>query len=582
MHISKKVLCGITLLFLLLQLCTSSKVTRSESSTMKECPPVHVSGADTLSYAIAFPENDDRDQFIGSFKEFLDKYPFTVFRGDSASGSVVIRLMPVVAGSTAVGTTLGTIEYTRFTESALKSGKWDTLGLTTPGDSLLPLPVFIDTIIPVIGGKLRLHSQRAGIDGTFLPLVTVDPFRRSDSTEQQLLSVVSVEPKKVTVQINGRLVDGTGRLVSALDLIEVWTGYVKRHPAEGLALFRHVQGVLPFIQGREAVIRGFGAVDKKTCYLRLSRPDTLAAARIVSPRICGSINSRFGVYFPVKTTAGFLLLVANSKTGRRTALLDTLVFSVAEDQNPILSFSLKKYDVITLTSKSDISYARSTLGKQATLHPLPPDRYFVACNIDDIAMRRYIRFKLNASELLRTIVKAEGEPIAAIENDSLLFDIEPVPENISPPAGRTVRILFRKDDDVSRKVAEKLLADLSGKGVRSSLVAAGVKEYERTLIERNYECAVGWVPDLVRSDTSERLRLATIWFDDENREEKRLASLQEVPLFAVNRYLLLRKPAGIYRNAVERIFASSEPIVSGEDEHGVLPVSQQKEVLPLR
>jgi hypothetical protein len=537
-----------------------------------------------VAYAIAFPGDKYRDDFMESFGEFLDRYPFAVFREDSMESSVVIRLIPSPEGSTsAAGITLGTVEDPWITESRMGGRESDSLGIMTDTDSLSVGPVFIDTIIPMVGGRLRLHSPRSGIDGTFLPLVTVDPFRQSDSSAQPLFSVVSVEPKKVTVQINGRVVDGTGRLMSALDLIEAWTGYVKRHPAEGLALFRHVQGIKQFIQGREAVIRGFGAVDKKTCYLRMSRPDTLAVERIRTPRICGSILSKLGTYFPVKTTAGSLLLVANGKTSKRTAFLDTLLFSVAEDKNPILSFSLKKYDAITLTTLSDLTYARSTLAKQATLHPLSKDRYFIACAVDDMEMRRFIKSKLNGAELLSSTVKAEGEPVDAIETDTVDIPIEPVQKNSSPPAGHNVRILFRKDDDVSRKIAEKLLADLSSKGVRSSLTAAGVKEYERSLVERNYECAIGWVPERILTDKSERLRMATIWFGDEYNEEKRLTSLQEIPLFSINRSMLLRIPAGIYHMEVDKIFASSEPVSGVEDgEDGASSAFQNREPFPLR
>ncbi|MBN1306949.1 MAG: hypothetical protein JXA18_03465 [Chitinispirillaceae bacterium] len=547
--------CGMLLLS-----CTPQPAVR-QGVTSEKRPPVSELPLDTLSYTISFPDKTLRDNFVESFRLFLNRYPFAELRDDSIAGQVLVRLAPV-ASFKEPSTPLSAMEPGSFSGSTIEPdpGKLSagSFGLDTTGaPGALPSP---DTIVPLFGGKMRLHTPRAGIDGTLLPLVAVDPFLPPDSVSAPLLTVVNISAKKITLQLGGRIVDGAGGLVSALDLIEAWTGYVKIHPAEGWALFRHVEGIREFIAGREAVIRGLGAVDQKTCYLRLSQPDSFAVERIRTARLSGNIYTKWGAYYPKRITKEELMLAPNLKSNIRRAFLDTLIITAAEDKNPILSFSLKKYDALLLTSSSDISYARTTLEKQASLQAVSRDRYFIACVSEDENVRRYLASLVKPAEVLSNIVKAEGNPIAAIETDTGFSAAEPAAAPPTPAVGHQFRILFRKDDRVSCTVAEKLLADLSGRGIRGALAAAAVTEYERALVERGYDCAIGWVPDRIRSDPSERLRLAAVWFADETAENKRIAECREIPLFSIERYLLMRKPAGLYRGAIEGIFASSKPI----------------------
>ncbi|MBN1575965.1 MAG: hypothetical protein JW913_05395 [Chitinispirillaceae bacterium] len=544
----------------LLMICTPQPAIRREVSHEK-CPPVSELPVDTIAYTISFSDEVRRDEFVESFRSFLNRYPFSELRDDSIAGQILVRLAPVASSEEPLS--LSTVEPASFSGSTIEPDSGIQIEKSTGpealNDSMMHLP---DTIVPEVGGKLRLFTQRTGIDGTLLPLVAVDPFLPPDSLSAPFLTVVNVSPKKITLQLGGRIVDGAGRLISALDLIEAWTGYIKSHPAEGWALFRHVEGMREFIAGREAVIRGLGAVDQKTCYLRLSQPDSSALDRIRTARISGSIHAKWGVYYPVRSSGGELVLAPNLKSGSRRAFLDTLIITAAEDRNPILSFSLKKYDALLLTSSSDISYARTTLENRAAVQAVSRDRYFIACAVDDEKVRRYLASRVKPAELLGNVVKAEGRPLAAIETDTGFIAAEPAAAPHAPPVGRRLRILFRKDDPVSCTVAEKLLADLSGNGIRSTLAAAAVTEYERALVERSYECAIGWVPDRIRSDPSERLRLAAIWFADETAESERIASCKEIPLFSVERYLLIRKPAGLYRGSIVGIFASSRPVTA--------------------
>ncbi len=552
MRLTRKILLsGFSLWFSFLA-CSPRQVVKTEREV--RCPPVSERAGDTIAYIISFSEGAQRVEFISSLRSFLDRYPFRELKS-TVEGRVLIRMIPGEV-SPEHEALLSPIEPSAFIEEHTEGDSGMASDDSAFTDTLPP-----DTILPETGGKIRLYSQRSGIDGTLLSLVTVDPFKVRQDGAESILSIVDFSPKKVQIRLNGRVVDGAGRLLSALDLIEAWTTYVKKHPAEGVALFRYVEGVKEFVQGREAVIRGFGAVDQNTCYLRLTEPDSSAVERISTHRICAGIQMKLGPYYPARITAKELVLLPNLKTFSRRASLDTLVISVAADVNPILSFSLKKYDAIMLVSSGDIAYAAATLDKQATAEVVSRDRYFISCGHDDLKVRRYVASRLRPAELLRNVVKAEGRPLSALETDSTpVTDSQSVPDVVPPPVEREIRILFRSDDIVSRKIAEKLLADLSANGIRSSLTDAAITEYERALVERKYDIAVGWAPERILHDRSERLRLASIWFKDEISETERIRQFREIPLFSVERSLLLRKPAGLHRGALERIFASSRPL----------------------
>jgi len=556
MALFKKMTVFLTTSVVLLVSCTPQQALHGPSAKSPQgiCPDVTSQGVDTLAYTITFSDSVRREQFVSSFQSFIDQYQFARHRKDTVAGQVVIRMAPALEGQS--GVQLSPLEPAWITESTMQGGGPTPL-LAGESESR----TFADTIAPIVGGTLRLHLERNSIDGTFLPLLAAPFVSNADSAKGALFTLSMASQKKVVVTLNNKAVDGNGRLISALDMIEAWTGYIKQHPAEGLALFRYVEGVTEFIQGKEAVVRGFGATDQYTCYMKLAQPDPHAATRLGTNRTLG-IYSKLGCYFPVKSTLQEMVLCANHKTANgMQPLLDTLAINISDDQNPILSFSLKKYDAITLTFSGDVAYVRTTLDKQADLQVISRDRYFISCINRDAAARSYIASRINAAELLKVTVKADGKPIVRIESD-VVDSIEMATGDNAPavPAGHQVRILYRSDDEVSKRVAEKLLADLSGSGIRGSLIAAGSTEYERKLVDRAYECAVGWVEESVLRDQSEKLRASTMFFNDMTSEDERIAGHWEIPLFSVDRYILMRKPAGIYHNDITGIYAASRPL----------------------
>jgi hypothetical protein len=213
---------------------------------------------------------------------------------------------------------------------------------------------------------------------------------------------------------------------------------------------------------------------------------------------------------------------------------------------------------VLLWSAPDIEYGRRTLMKNSTCSLVGRDRYFVACALEDPAARALVRSALSGRELLGNSVKAEGAPIIAVESDSAPQPAEAAASAPRPPAGGPVTILFRNDDPVSKIIAERLLATLARAGAQGSLAGGDERRYEEALVSRSYACAVGWAPETVIFDKSEKLRLASIFFNDEPDEEKRLRENREIPLFSIDWYLLAKNKVGLYNGKLSGIHVKQE------------------------
>jgi|GEM_PF-960937 len=553
----KALLCGVVCC--LVVLCSPQPIVRQGGEATPVCPPVSVTTPDSLSYTISFSNGEGQRQFIESFRSFISQYPFELLRQDTIAGQVLLRIAPFLPPDNG-SARLATIEHASFDGSTIEHERSDSIhsGEFSPFPDVASAA---DTIRPLAGGKLRIYTQRMGMDETLLSLVAFNPLLPLDSSSQPLMAADRGASGKVTLQLHGRVSDARGRVVSALDMIEAWTAFVKRHPAEGFAMFRHVEGVREFIAGREAMIRGIVAKDRSSCTLRLAREDSLALDRLSDMRLSGSMYAKLGPYFPAGGDGGSrLTLAANPHSTPRRVYVDTVELIAGDDKNPILSFSLKKYDAVVLTLAADVEYARRNLGEQASLYPFSRERYFIACSMENDDGRRYLVSRIRSGEeLLQNVVKVNGKPVASLHGDTGYADIPSVTPSAKPSMNR-LRILYRRDDVVSVAIAEKLLADISGDNIGGELLGMDGAGYERALVEHEYECAVGWIDERSTFDAAGRLRLAAIWFDDDGDELRRIGSYREVPLFSVDRYLLMRKPAGVYRGGILGLYASSEPL----------------------
>jgi hypothetical protein len=195
---------------------------------------------------------------------------------------------------------------------------------------------------------------------------------------------------------------------------------------------------------------------------------------------------------------------------------------------------------------------------KADLHKVASDRYFISCRIPDPQLRGTVRSIVNAESLLKNYLKVEGEVIKAVGTDTIDLQNMPVLPPQSARVSGTVKILFRKDDQVSKSIAEKLMADCSAKGISAALDGRDPSGYERGLVSGEYNCAVGWVSGSVVSNSNEKLLLASMWFDNETDETLRITGLREIPLFSVNTYLCCRKNIRLYRDELSGVFLAKE------------------------
>lgn len=542
----------VTLLFLFG--CTPKQMVKQESipgvQNTQNSQMVNTA-ADTLLYTIDFADGLERDKFVKKFKEFINNYPFTNVQS-TGYNSVIIRIQPS-SGSLSDSVHPGTFtDGTSFTNDPfmMSNGNQGT-DITISGKDTVYTQFTPDTDVPVNGGTLRLYTQRSFFDDYLIALVSTFPFDRNGSSG--ILAVTEQTARKLTIKINGRITNGKGKVLSALDIIDSWTSFVKMQPAEGFALFRQVEGMREFIDGREAVIRGLIATDQYTIQLRLLQPDPDIVDRLSTSRLLGAAL-KTGMYFE-DSQGDDKVYISNKSSGKGSGYLDKLIVRQGGDVNPVLSFSLKKYDAIELNMINDLSYARTNLSKNSKLEIFGHDRYFISFNVKEQKARHYLSSLVNTQEILKNFVKAEGECIAAIENAGA-GAMQIPPGAMHPGLIQPVKVLFRKDDPISKIIAEKLIADFAKGNIPCNLSACSMQEYEKALVTRNFGCAVGWVPDEILSERSEKIRLATMWFTDILDEKVRMDSFMELPLFSINRYLLLRTNIGMPSNKIQNLFVN--------------------------
>ncbi|MBN1601263.1 MAG: hypothetical protein JW915_06620 [Chitinispirillaceae bacterium] len=533
---------------LVVSVCTPPPVSKGEAG--KAVSPIIKKG-DTTTYSIEFYNQSEKSRFLHSFKEFMNTYPFSAMAADSTYSLIRIKILHDEAMPQ--GDSITSVQRGFFFEDNIDGGiELADNELLPATDSVMQFPFSPwDTIVPPLGGVLRLYSPRAAFDQTILPLVLL----KGDTvfSDTSYFSLADTSPVKVTIRLKDRIVNGRKRAISALDLIQQWTSFVKENPAQGQAMFRGVQGLIDFINGREALIRGFNAPDQRTVQLRYDTPQQHAVERLKTPLIMVP-KLLLGNYYEGMVSGETVLLPNTETFGTRKAFLDKIILKTGGDPNPVLSFSLNKYDALLLNALNDINYVRSTLSMKADLYKVGSDRYFISCRIPDQQLRKMVRSIVNAELLLKNYLKVEGEVIKAVGSDTIVLENMPVLPPQNTKGFGAVKILFRKDDQVSKSIAEKLMADCSAKGISAALDGRDPSGYERGLVSGEYDCAVGWVSHSVVSNNNEKLQLASMWFDNETDEMLRITGLREIPLFSVNTYLCCRKNVRLYRDELEGVY----------------------------
>ncbi len=499
---------------------------------------VRTEKGDTTGYLVSFRDSLDRQRFSASFERLLKEYPF---RKDTLIQNRYFRV--VVASSE---------------KPSLPEAK------PVPAETLVQKesPVVQkqpEKIEPRAGGSVTMYMQRGFADQNVAALFESYPLNKEacQATHAKetaaYFQVKNVSDRDITLALADKLINGAGRTVSSFDCANAWSDFVRRHPAEGFALFLNVKGLAGFIRGQEAVIPGFQVVDDKTIVLHLDPPDPQALARICTPRLLPA-SLKLGPYMVKSDMGGVTMLVPNSRCPGPKPYLASCTLRLGRDPNPILAYSLNRYDIVSLFAEKDLDYARRKAMEQSNLVLFAEDRYFLSCALDDNNARLAVRNAVNPRDILANFVKAEGAVIGAVETDNAAPQPPPTAGANIAAGKQPISVLYRSDDPVSSLVGEKVVADLARAGLQCSPRAASPEDYEASLVRRDYGIAVGWAPRSVVFDESEKLRLASLWFNDAYDEHGRIAENREIPLFSVKEYLLCKKKIGFAGDALDGIF----------------------------
>jgi hypothetical protein len=528
----------------LLLLSCARQVTKQTVVIQKGHEIITTEKKDTLGYVVSFYDSTERGAFVRSFEHLVKTYPF---RRDTLVNNRYFELklpLPPPPAET---------QRPRPTVS-------ETLA-TIPQPAVTPA----EKIEPQRRGSVTLYTSREFVDFTLSGLIAAYPFGRAACGEAEtvpkevsgVLDMKVVSDRQIDLALRDNFVTAAGQALTAFDLVNSWTAYVKKHPAEGLALFRHVKGLEGFIAGRETIISGFVVSDQKTVSLRLERPDPLALKRLCTRRLLPQAM-KMGLYFVKGESQTSMQLLPNPRAESQKPYLNSCIIRMGKDPNPFLSFSLNRYDAITLFSLKDIDYARQKAADKSALIALSDDRYFLSCTVTAKEVRAAVKKLVDPKDILVNFVKADGAIISLLEPEpgsqpSENGAVQPVLQS-APMMSGPMTVLYRSDDPVSVIIAEKILADFTRAGLQCVLKGAVGEGYEASLIRKDFGISVGWVEKSVLSDPGERLRLASIWFGDQADEHARIDDNREIPLFSVKQYLLCKKKIAFAGDVLEGMF----------------------------
>ncbi|MDR2729152.1 MAG: hypothetical protein LBB56_08450 [Chitinispirillales bacterium] len=409
---------------------------------------------------------------------------------------------------------------------------------------------------PVFGGKIKMYVHRGFLDETISRLVNLSPFSE-EGREKALFEVTDSTYRRIELKLIDPTVRANGKRVTALDFIEHWSQLLKTLPGQGLSLFRNVQGVQSYIEGKDPLVKGFAAFDEKTVRIRLERADPQIFRRLNSPKLI-TASLMLGPYYFADVKEGEVKILPNKNTVSEPVFLQEWDIQLGGDSDVMQSFSLGMYSAVIIWSQSDLQIAKTQLDGKVTLNKLLPDRYFLSCINEDPQIRGFIRSKVSGADLLQNTVKAEGEEIysVTVQNEMAGKQSQNTAAAV-PQLSAPLKIVYRIDDPVSKIIAEKLSADLNQYGLTNELKGSGAQEYETALLRKEYDCAVGWVPQTVLDNVTEQLHLSTTWFSDETDSQARLRDNKEIPLFSIDNYLLLRDDVKLHGGKLTGIWTES-------------------------
>lgn len=549
----KKILI-LPVIFIISFLSCTKQVTKQTVTPEEKKPPLyHYTKGDTTQYIMSFPNKKELRSFIRKFNNLIENYSIDTVISDTLNQYFSLRIIPAAKDTARMSRhAMAKIDKIDFVESDIEIMK------EIPPE---------DTVTPVRGGSVTLYTDRIFIDNSLSELLAVVPFPVDtagniipgiDTALNHFLSINQISPVKIKITCTNKLINNTGKSLTAFDIAKAWTGLVKNNPAEGLALFSEVKGIKEFIRGEEGIIRGFSASNEKTIIITLGKSDPYAMQRLNSPNLLPrSLN--IGKFFIKKQQGNKILLQQNTHYPFDKPFLDKCTIVRGKDKNPMVSYSLNTYDLIILYKKKDLAYARRSMLKKSNLIPFSTDRYFLSLATGSQKVRNYLAKIIAPAGIHSNAVKAEGEIITQIESIEPTVTIDRSKTNIKNISIKDpLAILYNTNDPVSIIIAEKIFSDLSHTDIPCKLKGLSKSQFETALVDRNYDIAIGWAPDNIVTNKNEKLRLAAIWFNNETDEAKRISDNFEIPLFTINRFALCKKNIKLYKNQLVGIYRENK------------------------
>ncbi len=542
-------------LFSLLYLISCTKqITKQTAIPTGKKPTVYYIEGDTTHYFIGFSDKKQKISFQNNLETFLKQYPFDSIYVDTINNYFSISIIPETKR----------IFVDTSDKRLTKPKKIDTVETEIEAHKKITEE---DTTDSKYGGSATIYTHRKFIDNTIAELIQVTPFsinsknvlsQPNDKISSDFLTVKQISPVNIRIMRTDNLINSSGQALTAFDIVQAWTDFIKSNPAEGFFIFYNVKGIRKFIKGEEAIIQGFSIIDENTIQLSLSKPDPSAIQRLHSKKLL-PVSLNIGQFY-IKSRKGNKIIFTNNKLyPLNKSFLTKCTIICGGDKNPIVSYSLNKYDIATLYKKKDIEYCSKSLLNNSNLIPFSTDRYFISLGSKSINIRQFLKQLIDPVEIQINAVKSKGELIIAIEsNEQTDIPIMKSKAVDNPNIQKPICILYNSDDPVSINIAEKIYSDLSHSGISSTLKGLKKASLEIALIDRNYDIAIGWVPDKILTNQNEQLRLATIWFNNELNETKRITNYFEIPLFIVNHYALCKKYIKFYKNQFGGIYRETE------------------------
>ena len=506
----------------------------------------YASQSDTVAYCVSFATPLQRQTFVETFEDFLKRYPFDSVRRGTGTNFYRLEVVPVMA---TVPLVAGQTAPAMAQPSTVQS-----IPAPTPVEFAQSVAaVASDSAVlarVLAGGTCTIYAPRGQNEFLVRTLLGVAPLKTSDSDScAPIRSLQQSTASTMMLTIDTGLINSAGQKISGFEYAEAINGLVRETPAQGRALFGTIKGVDGLINGSEAVISGIAIKNAATLQI------TLQAAMVDNVPLFSSMRAvppalGLGRYYIKDSRPDALILLGNQHFRGMRPLLEKITVKRTVDNNPFVSFSLNRYDILVLWRADDCDYARRNLSASATLIPYDEDRYFVRLAGDSLT-RVGLSGIINRDEIMSSSIKADVRPIDRIESDQIGGAAA---TRFATGARLNGTIIYDDGDAASRSIAEKIALSATRSG--HTLTARGLNgmALERALLNHTYAVCVGYINGDVLTDRSEQNYLAARWFDGTTDEAQRIASVQQVALCAVKRYLLCKKKVAFFNEQLQGIY----------------------------